>query len=167
MAEKEKLFSSKIKHGGVFSFRDFYLFCYQWLGDEVGLNIAEKKYTEKIKGDAKEIEVLWECFRKLTDYFKFEMKVKIKVDPLKNVTVNRDGVKINTNEGIVEMEVSGILVRDYQGKFETTPFNKFLRGIYEKWVITARVEEFEDKIIGDCDTFLSQAKAYLALEGKK
>ena len=85
MAEKEKIYSSKLKHAGVFSFKDYYLFCYQWLESEVGLNIAEKGYTEKIKGDSKEVEVKWECFRKLTDYFKFEMKVKIKADPLKKV----------------------------------------------------------------------------------
>ena len=69
MAEKTKVYSSKLKHGGFFTFKDYYLFCYDWLENEVGLNIAEKGYTEKVKGEAREVEVKWECERKLTDYF--------------------------------------------------------------------------------------------------
>ena len=61
----------------------------------------------------------------------------------------------------------GVLVRDYNGKFETTAFKKFLRSIYEKWVIASSIEHYEDKIIGACDEFLSQTKAYLDLEGKR
>ena len=167
MAEKTKVYSSKLKHGGFFTFKDYYLFCYDWLENEVGLNIAEKGYTEKVKGEAREVEVKWECERKLTDYFKMEMKVKIKADPLKKAVITKDGVKKDTNEGVVEMEVSGTLVRDYDGKFESSAFNKFLRGVYERWVIPSRIDEFEDKVAGDCDTFLGQAKAFLDLEGKK
>jgi hypothetical protein len=71
------------------------------------------------------------------------------------------------NEGSVKLSTKGILVRDYKGKFEMSAFNKFLRSIYEKWVIPARIEEFKDKIARDCDEFLNQAKAYLDLEGKR
>ncbi len=67
----------------------------------------------------------------------------------------------------METKVTGVLIRDYDGKFETGAFKKFLRSIYEKWVIKARIEQFEMKLIGDCDEFLSQAKAYLDLAGKR
>jgi len=46
-------------------------------------------------------------------------------------------------------------------------FNKFLRSIYEKWVITSRIDEMEGKIAGACDEFMAQTKAYLDLEGKR
>ena len=55
----------------------------------------------------------------------------------------------------------------YEGKFEKGAFRKFLRSIYEKWVIPARIEQYEEKLIGDCDEYLAQAKAFLALEGKR
>ena len=71
------------------------------------------------------------------------------------------------NKGAIQISIKGNLIRDYQGKFETTAFNKFLRSIYEKWVISSRIDHYEDKIISECDEFLSQAKAYLDLEGKK
>jgi len=167
MAEEDTIFSSKIKFSGIFSFSDFYSFCYDWLSQETGLTISEDKYVEKLSGDSKNIEVEWTGTREVTDYFKFKVKVDFRVVGLTKVEINQDGVKIETNNGSVEVSVKGVLVKDYEGKFERTAFRKFIRSIYEKWVIPSRVSEYEDKLAGDCDEFLNQAKAYLDLEGKK
>jgi len=85
----------------------------------------------------------------------------------KHIKVPQGGAKIKTNQGAVEVEIKGIIVRDYEGKFEMSAFKKFLRGVYEKWVVPAMVEEHKTKIAEDCDKFLNQAKAWLDLEGKK
>ncbi len=167
MSEKETIFSSSIKFNGVFPFRDFYSFCFQWLEEETGQKISEKKYKEKLSGDQKEIEIEWEGKKKITDYFRFDTNIKFEVRQLKEVEITQGKEKIKTNKGEVKIDVKGILVRDYNGKFESSAWKKFLRGIYEKWVIPSRIEQFEDKIVGDCNEFLSQAKAYLDLEGKK
>jgi len=167
MSEKETIFSSKIKNTGIFSFRDFYKFCHQWLTDEANLSVSEDKYKERLKGNTKDIEIVWTCIRKITDYFMFEVKVKFVIDNLTDVELSQEEAKIKTNKGAVEVEVKGNLVRDYDGKFEKTGFSKFTRGIYEKWVIASRIEQFENKLAGDCDEFLNQAKAWLDLEGKK
>ncbi len=167
MAEQETIFSSTVKYAGVFSFKDFYQFCHEWLTEEIGLDIEEGKYEEKIIGNIKEIVVEWKGEKKLTDYFKFDAKVKFEIKGLENVEAMQDGVKIKTNKGSAKVSVKGILVRDYDGKFETSVFKKFLRSIYEKWVIASRIEQFEDYIASKCDGFLGQTKAYLDLEGKK
>lgn len=167
MPEKETIFSSRIKYNGIFSFKDIYKFCYDWLTEETGLDLVEEKYEEKLTGESKKIEVEWSGSKKMTDYFKFEAKIKFSLDNLTKVEINQGGAKIDTNKGSVKIEIKGNLIRDYEGKFETTAFKKFLRGIYEKWVIPSRIEHYEDKIIGSCDEFLNQTKAYLDLEGKK
>jgi hypothetical protein len=167
MAEKETVFSSEVKYNGIFSFKDFYKFCYDWLTEEVGLDVSENIYEEKLSGDSKDIKIEWAGESKLTDYFRFDAKVDIVVRNLTGVEINQGGRKVKTNKGDVKVKIKGILVRDYEGKFEATAFNKFLRSIYEKWVITSRVSQFEDKIVGSCDDFLGQTKAYLDLEGKR
>lgn len=167
MPEKDTIFSSNIKYVGIFSFKDFYQFCYEWLTEETGLDVAEEKYEEKVKGNQKEISVNWTGERKVTDYFKFEIKVGMKVSGMEDVEVVREGVKLKMNNGSIKVDVKGILVRDYEAKFEGTASKKFMRSIYEKWVIPSRVHQMEDKIAGDSDAFLSQTKAYLDLEGKK
>ena len=168
MAEKETIFSSTIKYVGIFLFKDFYKFCYDWITEETGMDpFSEVKYEEKLKGDEKELIIKWEGQKKLTDYFRFDTKIKFTIRKLKNIEIMQNGKKINTNEGSIKLKTEGILVRDYKGKFEMSGFNKFLRSIYEKWVISSRIEEYEGKIAEDCDEFLSQAKAYLDLEGKR
>jgi len=167
MPEKDTIFSSKISYSGIFSFKDFYKFCYEWLKEETGLELSETKYSEKIEGTTKQITVEWTGERKLTDFFKFEAGVTFKTTALKEVEINQGGARIKTNSGSIEVGIKGILVRDYEGKFETSAFKKFMRSIYEKWVIPSRVEEYQGKILTSCDTFLNQSKAYLDLEGRK
>ena len=167
MAEKETVFSSTIKYAGIFSFADFYKFCYEWVNEEMGIESSEVKYEEKLKGDEKEIIVEWEGKKELTDFFRFDIKVKFEIKNLKNIEITQEGRKIKTNQGSVKLSTKGILVRDYKGKFEMSAFKKFLRSVYEKWIIPARIEEYKDKIAGKCDEFLSQAKSYLDLEGKR
>ena len=167
MPEKETLFSSKLKYGGLFQFQDFYQFCYDWLSEEFGLLVAEEQYVEKISGDSKNVDIVWSGTKKVTDYFKYVVKVKFKILGLKKVEVQRNGVKEKMNEGVIELKISSVLVRDWAGKFEENGFQKFLRSIYEKWVIPARIEEYEGKLVGDSNDFLGQAKSYLDLEGKR
>src|SRR3989344_344048 len=114
MSEKETVFSSKVKYGGIFSFKDFYKFCYDWLKEEAGMDpLSETKYEEKIAGDAKNIAVEWKGEKEVTDYFKFEVEVKFKIDMLSNVEINQRGAKISTNKGAITIEIKGNLVRDY------------------------------------------------------
>jgi len=165
--EKEKIFSSNISSKGIFSFQDSYKFCYDWLTEETGVDVLESKYAETLKGNVKDIDIEWEGTKKVTDYFKFEIKVVFKIIDLAEVEVEQGGAKIKTNKGKIKITVAGTLIRDYDGKFEKDAFRKFLRSIYEKWVIKSRIDQFEDKLFEDCDEFLSQTKAYLTLEGKR
>ena len=167
MAEKDTIYSSKIRYNGIFSFSDFYNFCYSWLTEEIGFILMETKYSEKLSGDSKSMDIIWDCGKEMTDYFKFEARIDFRITNLTKAEINQGGIKIQTNRGAVEMKVKGVLSRDYKGKFETSAFRKFLRSIYEKWVIPARVEEYEAKLAGECDEFLGQTKAYLDLEGKR
>jgi len=167
MAEKDKLFSSKIKYNGVFNFGEFYKFCFEWLRDETGLDMVEEKYAEKLSGDSKNVDVEWSGTRKMTDYFKMEVKVSFRIIGLTSVELSDGAKKIKTNKGSVEVTIKGNLVKDYNSRFEKSAIQKFLRGVYEKTVIPSRVNEYEGKVMGDCDEFLAQAKAYLDLEGKK
>lgn len=104
MSEKETIFSSKIKYTGVFLFKDFYKFCYDWLNEESGLEIIEDKYKEKLSGDSKEISVEWSGSKKMTDYFKFEARITLDVKNLTKVEINKDGAKVEMNKGAWKLE---------------------------------------------------------------
>ena len=164
---EDTVFSSKTEYKGIFSFNDFYKFCYLWLKEEPGLDVTENKYSEKIAGDAKEIKVEWECTKKVTDYFKFKVKVEFRITGLVKVDINQEGAKISTNSGTITINLKGILIKDYEGKFEKSAFGKFWRDIYEKWVIPSRINQLQEDLSAICDEFLAQSKAWLDLEGRR
>jgi hypothetical protein len=168
MAEKSTIYSVKTKHKGNFPFKDFYKFLYDWLIDEKGLEVMETSYVEAVQGDSKNVEFKWECEKKITDYFKFVWKLEFRILGMKDVEItNATGQKVKTQNGSLEWKTKGILVRDYQGKFEISAWRKTLMSLYEKYIIADSIDQMETQLFGDCEDFIAQAKAYLDLAGKR
>ncbi len=167
MPEQDQIYSSKISYDGIFNFKEFYKFCYNFLTEQQAFKIDENEYSEKLIGSTKEILVKWTGQKKVTDYFKFEVKIVFRALNMSEVEVNKGGVKLKMNKGKISIAVKANLIRDYEGKFETSSRMKIWRGIYEKWIISQRVKEFEDKLSSSAEGFLEQAKAFLDLEGRE
>lgn len=165
MVEQDTVFSSKVKQTGIFSFKDFYSFVYDWLRDE-GYDILEKKYGEKVLGEAKQLEIVWEAEKAISDYFKFMIKVDWAIRGMKSVEVQREDKKIKMDSGEVELKIKGILKKDYENRWENNPFWKFLRGVYEKYIIKSRVEDYSIKLVQETNEFIAQCKSFLAISGQ-
>jgi hypothetical protein len=166
MSEKELICETKVKYSGIFNFKDLYNFVYDFLTDK-GFFVEEKSYSEKVKPEGKEIEIKWVCLKKITDYFRYEIVINFRITGLLDVEITKEGKKFVSNKGDVEIKFSGSLERDYENKFETSAFLKFMRGVYDKYVIKSRIEKMEDKLAEIIVESSNQVKAYLALEAKR
>jgi hypothetical protein len=167
MAEEKNVFKGKLKHSGMFDFKELYKFCYSFWKENKEYFITEKAYSEKVGAEGKEIEIEWEAMKKVSDYFILAAKIKWRIQGFKVEEAEREGKKIKINKGDLEISVESKLVRDYEGKWEASPTSKFFRGIYDKYIIKNKIDEMEDKLFGDCDEFLAQVKAFLSLEAKR
>lgn len=166
MAEKDKIITEKVKRSGIFNFKDVYQFTYRWFTDE-DYDVEEQKYVETVSGDSKDIEIMWTATKKVSDYFKNEIKSTWRIIGMTDVDVEREGRKMKVNTGSFEVKFAGSLIKDYEGSWERSPMMKFLRGIYDRYVIEARVKDREVKIIKDVEEILEQVKAFLTIEGMK
>lgn len=164
---KDTKFNSKIKYAGIFDFKEFYQFCFKWLKGEMDLKVIEEEYEEKLKGNEKELKIKWKCTAKVADYFEYEVQVEFEIKRMIEVEINQGSSKVKTNQGEIKISVKGVMVKDPKGQFESSAKTKFMRGIYEKFIIPSRIKEYEDKLAMQCDEFLGQAKAFLDLEGKR
>lgn len=165
MVEKDQVFEGKVKHKGIFDYKELYRFCYSWLIDKEYL-VKEKEYTEKIHPTGKEVVIEWEATRKISDYFRFFFKIKWRIMNMKDAEVEIEGVKATLNKGEPEIKLTAILEKDYEHRWENSGFLKFLRGLYDKYLIRGRIDDYESRIFTEGDEFLAQVKAFLALEGK-
>ncbi len=166
MAEKDKVIVGKIKQKAIFHFKDFYGFTYDWLVGE-GYKVTEKVYSEEITGDSKKVEIEWEAKKKISDYFRFVIQVKWMILGLKSVEVQREGKKLKMNSGQVELKINGVLVKDYEHRWEDRPIWKFLRGVYDRYIVRSRIENYEDKLKDEVEEFIAQSKAFLVIEGMR
>ena len=166
MAEKDKISETKVKHEGLFDFKETYRFLYTLLTD-MEYTVEEKGYVEKVKPTGKEVEISWDVERKISDYFKYKMSVRWLILGMTSKEVVKEGMKTKMNKGVLEIKFACFLEKDYENRWETTAFLKFLRGIYDNYVIRGRIDDYEDKVFSEMTEVAEQLKAFLALEAKR
>ena len=164
MAELSPVYDGKIVHAGIFDFKEMYRFMYEWFRDFSYL-ILEKKYSEKIKADGKEVEYEWLCLRKISEDYRFRIKIVTRIIKMVTVEVQEGGVKFNRDKGEIEVKFWSYIERDWQNRWDQHPITKFLRGFYERYMLRGRMEFFEDKIKAEIDESMSQIKSFLSLMG--
>ncbi len=166
MVEKEEIIKEKITHSGVFSFSDFYSYAHSWLKEE-DYGVAEEKYSEKVSGNSRDITIEWKATKQVSDYLKMGWKIEFDVEGLVDVEVEIDGKKKKMNKGKITVDIKAAIFKDPDSKWESTPFNRFLRDVYNKYIIPKRLENVQDRVISDVQDFKEELKAFLELTGKR
>lgn len=168
MSEKDQIIKEKLDHSGIFNFADVYGYMHNWLKDN-GYGVNEEKYSEKIslKGE-RDISFEWKATRAMSDYFKIELGIKADVSGLSDVEVEIDSQKKKMNKGKIALELKGTMIKDPKNNWdESKPFLKFLREMYDKYIIPDRVDAVEGKIEGDVRALKDEIKVFLELTGKR
>jgi hypothetical protein len=167
MAERDVLIGTKVRHVGIFDFKETYRILFEWFIDQ-GYDFNEKSYKEVIgAGGAKEIELEWINVRKVSDYFKYEMQVKWKIIGMTSVEVEIDGVKQKMNKGDLTIEFKITLIKDWDERWSKKPVLNFLRTLYDRYLIKERITAYESKLILEMEEVVAQAKSFLALTGRR
>jgi hypothetical protein len=166
MVELDRLFKTKVKNKGVFDFKESYRVLYDWFMEQ-GYVLNEKSYKETVgPGGEKEIEIEWLALRQISDYFRFRMEVKWHIIGMKDAEVEIDGVKRKMNSGLFEVGFESILEKDYEHRWEKNPFLKFLRTLYDRYLIQSRIEGYEGKLLTEMDDLIAETKAFLSLSSQ-
>jgi glycogen synthase len=166
MVERDNIIKEVVKYGGLGDFKAAYAYARRWL-DEEGYTVIEDKYGEKISGNAKDIEISWTASKKLTDYYKSTLKFGWRILGMTDVEVEVDGKRKNMNKFIdLNIEIKGTLEKDYDNKWEPSAFQKFLKDIYQKYVVIERTREKEDEVKNHVQSFKEEMKAFFELSGR-
>lgn len=166
MVEKDNVIKEKVKHSGLGDFKGAYKYAREWLQKE-NFEVTEDSYSEKVSGNAKEIEIEWTANRKLTDYYKAVLKFKWRVLGLVDVEVEVDGKRKTMNKFVeLSIEVKGVLEKDYDSKWENSSMQKFFKDVYNKYVVIERTRQKEDQVRGAVIDFKEEMKAFLELTGR-
>jgi hypothetical protein len=166
MPEKKEVFKQQIKQKGFFNYNEVYKFCFNWLKEE-GYSISEDKYDEKVTSFGKEIQIKWTAKKKISDYFRNIIELKWHILGMVDAEVEIEGQKQKTNKGEVKIDFKATLERDYEKRWEDKPVWKFLRGIYDKYIIKTTMEQYESNLVNGASSYFEQIKAFLNLSGRQ
>ncbi len=165
MAEKEEIYKEKVEYSGIFNFASIYTFAHSWLKEE-GFKVSEDKYAEKTSGNKRDIDIEWKAGKEISDYFKAEFKIKFEIRDMVDVEVEIEGKNQTANKGKMTFEIKGVIAKDHKGKWETSPFSRMMRDIYNKYIIPSRVDSTEDFIINKAKDLKEQVKLFLEVSAK-
>lgn len=159
---KNNIVKDQIGKDGYFNYFQLYNLIMNWFNDR-GYDVFEKKYAEKLKDEGKKIDTKWQCYRPITDYFKFEFVIKFDITGMSDVTIERDGKKEKTNKGDLKFNIEANLMKDYEARWENKPFWKFLRGVYDNYVLRTTNDEYADKLLNEATELINEVKAFLEI----
>ncbi|MFH1823263.1 MAG: hypothetical protein ABH817_00915 [archaeon] len=163
--ELSPVFQTRIKHKGIFDFKEGYQFLWDFFQDYQYL-VIEKKYEEKVGAFGKDLEIVWSCLKKINDYFRFNVSITWRPNSLTEVEVQEDGKKVKKNKGTFDVIIKANLERDYENRWEENVFKRFLRNLYDRYIIKSRTEFYEQKLAEEMAEAAAQLKSLLVLEGK-
>ncbi|MEK6915569.1 MAG: hypothetical protein AABW89_03450 [Nanoarchaeota archaeon] len=167
MAEKDIVIKEKFKYSGYGDFKGTYSYAHDWLKQEQ-YSVVEDQYTEKVKPNAKDVDVVWKASKKITDYFKIELDLRWRILGMEDVEVEIDGKKKKMNKFMeLGIEIKGTLIKDYQNDWNKSATTKFFKELYNKFVIPDRTEKMKERVEKDVQDFKEEMKALLELTGKK
>jgi len=105
-----------------------------WL-QGANLNFSEPKYKHKMNDTGSEIEVEWDCNKKINYYVKENVMVFMRFTDVKDIDVIQDGKKTTIQQGRVLIEVKGRLDLDWQKWFGSNAFFRALQDFLHAYVL--------------------------------
>ena len=164
MAVKDRVFKGKIKQKGIYDYKAFYEFVYDYLSEEE-YDVHESLYHDTAKGDAKDLNIQWSATKIISDYFKFEITLGWIILGQKKIKLNRDGKEVSMDSGTLEINFEATLIKDHENKWNSG-FLKVLRDIYDEYIIRSRIDDYEVQLFEEMNEIIATIKSYLAIEGQ-
>ncbi|MCH9030580.1 MAG: hypothetical protein IH819_13485, partial [Bacteroidetes bacterium] len=117
--------------------------------NERGFDLKVDKEFEQNTKTGKQME--WQIipWKRISDYTRHHIKVRILVYDYNKVDAVVDKKKVKVGNGRVVIYIDGYMELDQEHRWETIPFFQFLRTIYNNFVYKVYTERFEQRLSYD------------------
>ncbi len=156
------------KYSGALDMVDLLNVIKTWFGKRY-YDVAEKEHSEAVKSAGKEITLEFEADRKITEYVRFKINVKIYILRLIDILVEAPEGKVKKQQGEVEISIKSWMVKNYKGTFkkkEKSKIQEFFRQIYERFIGKKHLDDLKDKLVAETLMLIDEIKTSLNLPRK-
>ncbi|MBN1792680.1 hypothetical protein JW826_03275 [Candidatus Woesearchaeota archaeon] len=161
MAERKIVFSDKsLSFQGLFDAKGLFRTITKWFDDH-NYDMWENKNFEEVYEKDKKIIFELLPYKKITDYHKFEVRVFVVCESLKEVSLELKGVKHRLLKGDVNFTFDASLITDYEGRWEGKAEYYFFRTIIDKFIYKSYTRNYEGQLVKETKELAEEIKAYL------
>lgn len=150
----------KLSYEGLFDFAEFYRLIASWFYEK-GWDWYEPVNQEAVTSSGRQIRIVLEPWKGITDYFKIIIKIKVNFIDVKDVEVEQDSRKIRINQGEIKMILDGYVISDRLGLWKKSPFYWFLGILFSKYFFKEHYNKAERWLLSDVDDLYQKMKSFL------
>lgn len=130
---------------------------------ERGFDKRQDKDFEQNTHNGKFIEWQISPWKKITDYIRYIIKVRVLGYDILKTDAKYGGKKTKIDNGRVIVVIDGFVEYDYDNYWDDKPFLFFLRTIYDYFVFKAYTERFEHMLVHDINHLHDQIEKFFNL----
>jgi hypothetical protein len=152
----------RMNYEGIFVIQDLYKLIDEYY-EEKGYDKREVKNIESVSEDGKFIEIVVEPWKKLTDYAKSVIKVRMVMTGIKEVEVEKDGLKVRVNQGKIQFVFDAYLETDYENRWESKPMFFLIKTLYDKYFYKTYSAKLQGEVTTSMKDLMTRIKSFLNL----
>ena len=161
MAERQIVVDHlKIGYEGLFNVSELYALISSWFFEK-GWDWYEKMNLEQITPEGKQIQIVLEPWKTITDYYKITMRMKIHCINLRDVDVEKDGKTLRLTQGQVRITIDGYVISDKEGLWTKKPFWWLFAYVMENYFYSGHFGKSKRWIARDVEDIHQKIKNYL------
>ena len=138
----------KIEYSGPFDGNDLFRMINNFLFER-GFDLRQDKDFEQNTANGKFLEWQISPWKKITDYIRYIIKVRVLGYDIVNIDAFTDKKKAKIEKGRVIIVIDGYMEYDYKSYWDDKPILFFLRTVFDYFVFKAYTERFEQRLVHD------------------
>ncbi len=161
MVEREVIVSKqKLYHEGLFSATELYKMIDGYFED-LQYDKREIKNIESVREKGKHIEIEMEPHRKITDFVEYKIHIRMIMEDLTEVKVEKGRREVKTNKGALKMVFDAYVETDYAGRWADKPIFYVVRALFNKFLYPSQHEKYSAEVKQDLMHLIDNIKSYL------
>jgi len=150
----------KLSYEGLFDLGELYALIDGWFYEK-GWDKYERLNQEQITPAGRQIRLILEPWKSVTDYFKLIIRIKAHFVDVKDVEVEKEGQRFKLNQGEIKFIFDGYVVSDRRGLWNSRPLYWFLSIVFNKYIFKEHYNKAERWLLSDLDDLYQKIKSFL------
>ncbi|MFT4297783.1 MAG: hypothetical protein ACMXX5_01180 [Candidatus Woesearchaeota archaeon] len=146
---------------GIFIVQDLYKLIDDYF-EEKGYDKCELKNAEIVRDDGvRFIELLFEPWKKITDYARSVIRLRVIMEEIKEIEIEKDKIKTKAHHAKALFTFDVCVDTDYEGRWEKKPIYKVIRILFDKYFFKRYTQQYYAEALDDYKMLAYQIKTYL------